>query len=44
LQLVFNVVHPSNLEEVMGVQWNQPKYQHGDNAIQELALLPNDLL
>jgi hypothetical protein len=28
----------------MGMQWNQPKYQHGDNAVQELALPPNDLL
>jgi len=26
------------------MQWNQPKYQHGDNAVQELALPPNDLL
>jgi hypothetical protein len=32
------------MEEVMGVQWNQPKYEHGDNAIQELTLPPNDLL
>ncbi len=44
LQLVVNVVHPSNMQEIMGVQWNQPKYQHGDNAVQELTLPPNDLL
>ncbi len=43
LPLVVNVVHPNNMEEVMGVQWNQPKYQHGDNAVQELALPANDL-
>jgi hypothetical protein len=44
LQLVVNVVHPSTMEEIMGVQWNQPKYQHGDNVVRELALPPNDLL
>ncbi len=44
LELVVNVAHSSNMEELMGVQWNQPKYQHGDNAVQELTLPPNDLL
>jgi len=43
LQLIIDVFHPINVKEAMGVQWNQPQYQHVKHEVQELMIALNDM-